>query len=411
MNRQSRYIFISLFILLLLLVWKPGVAGSIFGPLISLAAIVLLSKYLYLSFGQSNLHEPVSASPSISVYAVWLLLMSVSCGWLWQLYQANPIDITKSDILPLIRDVYCNRLLHGESVYAMVSGYDYVYWTPNYLPFHWLPFIPSILLGIDMRFTILIIFILIQFYYLRVVLRFNNGLERWIKICLPFVILFSLLLKQPLSIAHNVELLIVSYYILLAIGMVSDSVSVQIAGWTSTLLSRYMSVFALPTAAASLLRSRDRKQLYVVLGVAALLLLTYILPFFLRDPGIFSRGAAAYDAAALGEWRGQSWQAAGDRPYQLFQGYGFASWIYLYGSGTLTEKITMFKYLLLAIMGVMSLVGLWITWRTANRYMPLFWLFLSCALFPFFSLVPYNYLYWELLFLIPVMLIRVRILK
>ena len=79
----------------------------------------------------------------------------------------------------------------------------------------------------------------------------------------------------------------------------------------------------------------DRRRLFKELGLVLLLIgAFYIIPFLLKDPSIFINGNSSYDVAALGEWDGQSWQAPGDRPLQLFQGLGFASWAYNSFSGT-----------------------------------------------------------------------------
>jgi hypothetical protein len=125
---------------------------------------------------------------------------------------------------------------------------------------------------------------------------------------------------------------------------------------------------------------------------------------------IFFDGAAAYDIAALGEWKGQSWQAAGDPPYQLFQGYGFASWVYMFYPATMLEtKIHFLKNLLLLVMilnVVFGLVYLW-KYRPDMSSLPAL-LIITLGVFFSFVLVPYNYLYWNVLFLLPISTMHIR---
>jgi hypothetical protein len=137
-----------------------------------------------------------------------------------------------------------------------------------------------------------------------------------------------------------------------------------------------------------------------------LVLFIYIIPFLFHQPDIFFEGAAAYDIAALNEWRGQSWQQPGDNPYQLFQGFGLAVWFYKwFGSTALAEGIKALKFTLLGVMIALNVSVLFIPrLREFFRHRLTSLMFVQLLLFFMLVLVPYNYLYWNIVFLIPVLL-------
>ena len=140
-------------------------------------------------------------------------------------------------------------------------------------------------------------------------------------------------------------------------------------------------------------------------------MLIYVFPFMSNRPGLFFEGAAAYDLAALGEWKGQSWQVAGNKPYQLFQGYGFASIYYqAFQSFELLQRIQFLKYSMLLVMCLNILFWWWMRKRIKTDtfiVLPII-LTITLALFLSFVTVPYNYLFWNLLFLLPVISMRIR---
>jgi hypothetical protein len=127
-------------------------------------------------------------------------------------------------------------------------------------------------------------------------------------------------------------------------------------------------------------------------------MLIFYLPFLIQSPHMLSSGSNLWIDAALGEWKGQSWQALGDNPFQLFQGMGFASWIYTWGTGSLQEKIIFTKNLML-FFSVLTMLGMIVfVWLKKNQFdkklMALFCLKISLLVFYSFVFVPYVYLFW-----------------
>ncbi|MDZ4757608.1 MAG: hypothetical protein SGJ10_05650 [Bacteroidota bacterium] len=361
-------------------------------------AIALLPFFTKLDFASST-HKIISVKKEY-IYSFFALLFLLFGFWAQHIFVTNPIDIKKSDIIPFIDTLYVDRFLNGDYVYALAPGLGYGNWTPNYLPMHWLPFVVSKLMGIDPRWIPLTFYFIASFIYIKFLLQKNDGLKNlYIKLALPIVFLFLIFWKQSNEIAHTVELLIASYYFILAVFLSNNHILGRSIGLMFTLLSRYAVVFYLP-AALVLEWLNDKKRLFKELGWVLLFVsIFYIIPFLLKDTNIFIEGSKAYDIAAVGEWKGQAWQAPTDKPFQLFQGLGFASWGYNNFPGDLMEKIAQYKNILLLVSIIASLLLIVFVYKKHNKY-PQQLLHLAAlkviltTVFAF-VLVPYSYLFWS----------------
>ena len=122
-------------------------------------------------------------------------------------------------------------------------------------------------------------------------------------------------------------------------------------------------------------------------------------PFFAKDFSIFLRGVQTYTIAGIGEWKGQAWQAPGDKPFQLFRGTGLAGFYYDRSSGTVEQKLKTFKtiHLVLTLSTVFLLAAwYWLLGKKQKLYVPLVAaaaLKIYMAVFYGFVLIPYVYLY------------------
>jgi len=328
--------------------------------------------------------------------------------WANKIILLNPIDIKTSDIIPYINDLYLKRLFNGEYVYNLAPGLGYGNWTPNYLPFHWLPFAISYYFHFDHRWVVLAVFFITIYIYIFHFISSKSKKEYWFKASLPFLFLLQLFYKQSGNFAHTVELLIASYYFLLAMFLLNNNVIGKSLGLTLTLLSRYIVVFYIPIALVIEFYLNKKQLLKQIAIVVILVSIFYIIPFLLKDNGIFFKGLASYDLAALGEWDGQSWQQSTDRPHQLFQGLGFASWAFSFLNGSLDFKINIFKIIMLSscLMTILLLIIYFI--KNKNKYQIGNWhlasLKIIITVILSFSLVPYSYLFWTNLVLSIVML-------
>lgn len=339
------------------------------------------------------------------LFATAILFFSI---WANKIMIKSPIDINVSDIIPYINDLYLKRFFNGEYVYKLAPGMGYGNWTPNYLTFHWLPFAISYYFQFDHRWVVLSVFFITVYIYLFHFISVKSPKEYWFKASLPFLFLLQLFYKQPDNFAHTVELLIASYYFLLAMFLLKNNVIGKSLGLTLTLLSRYIVVFYIPIALVIEFYLNKKQLIKQIVIVVILVSIFYIIPFLFKDNGIFFKGAASYDLAALGEWDGQSWQQATDRPNQLFHGLGFASWAYSFLNGSLDFKIHIFKIMMLSscLMTILFLIIYFI--KNKNKYQIGNWhlasLKIIITVILSFSLVPYSYLFWTNLVLSIVML-------
>lgn len=371
-------------------------------------AVCFLIAFNYLKANISvdiNFNSYHSKKWSYTLFGSAIILFSV---WANKIIVLNPIDIKTSDIIPYINDLYLKRLFNGEFVYKLAPDMGYGNWTPNYLPFHWLPFVISYFFQFDHRWTVLAVFFITVYIYMFHFISAKSKKEYWFNASLPFLFLLLLFYKQPGNFAHTVELLIASYYFLLAMFLLKNNVIGKSLGLTLTLLSRYIVVFYIPIALVIEFYLNKKQLIKQIVIVVILVSAFYIIPFLLKDNSIFFKGAAAYDLAALGEWDGQSWQQPNDSPFQLFQGMGFASWAYSFLNGSLDFKIHIFKIMMLSscLMTILFLIIYFI--KNKNKYQIGNWhlasLKIIITVILSFSLVPYSYLFWTNLVLSIVML-------
>ncbi len=398
--------------IILLITTFTNAFGWFVSPIV-LTIVVLAFCTLLLNRVEPNLiyKKPKYQTIPILVFILANLLIT---ALVYSIYANNPIDVKQSDILPLIHDIYFTRLVTGQEVYAAIEGFGYGNWYPNYLPMHWLPFVPAYIIGFDPRLISLIFFLVANGFYFFALLKFKlHFAEAILKVLLPYIILLLVCLHQPTEIAHTVELLTSGYYVLLAVLLLTHSSGVT-KGFALmfTALSRYVVVFILTALLLNDIKYKRKDWWLVYFLFVFLIVVVYVAPFLREDPLVFFKAVSAYDTAALGEWGGQSWQKTGDLPFQLFRGFGFASWFYSFSKGELIDKIALLKFILLAIMAVNLLVWLFAAQLVKVKYMlqPVM-LFFSLYVFFAFVLVPYNYLFWNVLFLVPVMLLPVKLVK
>lgn len=399
MKRNNAILYVAFLAELLLLFYLRDSSRFILSPLLMTLAGLTLSVVPMLAVATLRTEDaPLDPLRRWKWMTPWIALSVIYCICAWKVFEANPVNIANSDIIPLIKDLYLQRFFNGEFVYAPVTGYGYGTWTPNYLPLHWGPFILSAICHMDHRWIPVLFFLAATFLFTREATKTNTGMPGFLlHMCLPFLLLFSILWKQTADFAHTVELLIMSWYLFLSVSFFSRSPVARALGVIGPLLSRYSFAFWLPAYFAYLFRAGTRKFFVFLVTLIVLSGVLYIVPFLLKDPGIFMRGNQAWETAALGEWKGQSWQAPGDAPFQLFQGVGFASWFYTYYPGNLLEKLSACRTALLAMSLLAGIVCLVITWRYKGRRGDLLQLCLLKGFLTVFyacMIVPYVYLFW-----------------
>ncbi len=327
----------------------------------------------------------------------------------------RPIDVKDSDIIPLILNVYVDRFLDGEAVYAAYTGFNYGTFVPNYMPFQWLPFTLTRLLLIDPRFIHASIFMLamlamiVRSYHVSYTIK-----ELMAKCLLPFVFLGLIFFKQEKDFSVTVELVIAAYYILLALCLFSTSKIFQIVGLGLSLLSRYSLLFWMPVWALCKWLYNKKEFLFIGIGLLIFGIIFYIIPFVIPNPEVLSKGSNLWIDASLNEWDGQDWQPKGDRPFQLFQGLGFASWFHQFYPGTLMDKLLACKNALIGCSILSTLFLMYARFKNSSLDQRIFLLLsfkFSITIFYSLVFIPYVYLYWVPLALSMVILVQLKLVQ
>jgi hypothetical protein len=357
-----------------------------------------LSKNGYYSLNVERL--PYKSSK----YILPALFVALS-GWVVFLINKviaqTPIAPTSSDIIPQI-SVMVRRFIYSQEVYAPIINFGYTLF-PTYLPFKWLPFTLAELCNCDFRWLAFVLLLLaLALYYMFLLWQHNTLIENLIKGTIPFVLIALITKNASETIGMTVETLDLAYYLILIFALLSDSNVMKGTGLALCLLSRYSLVLWVPLFVFVMLKKRQHRDVMIVIFVTLILIAAvYVIPFLARDPGSFKRGFDYYTVAALAEWAGQAWQPPGDKPLQLFQGYGFACYFYELAQGELLAKIYLLKKTQLVLCTLSLVVAAIVFCKLKNLVNERLFLLLSLkfylTFFYSFIVIPYQYL-----FIIPV---------
>lgn len=412
------YLYLAFLVELMLVIYLRNDAGYIMSPLLMIASGLFIAYYPLKCNLANNLIEVNNITDKLvprSPRNFWLLAIGLALAYVvWSaiLFQRHPIDVQQSDILPFIKDVYLERLAKGEPVYSLYTGFQYGTFRPGYLPAHWMPYILPYLMGIDLRWACVLLFVTASLILTRQVTRQNPTTAGLMAIILPYLLVFSIYLKQGKDAAHTIEIMVTGYYLLLAVSMFSNNALARATGVCLPLLSRYAFVFWLPVYALVRLFEHPKRALYMA-GFGAMLLALVFVPFFLQTPDMFNGFNGNYLNGVILEWQGQPWQKPGDKPFQLFQGMGFASWYYEFGTGSLQEKIVAIKdtlvWVSIGVTCVQMLLVYMLRKRNNSGLISLLTLKAALTLFYPFIMVPYIYLNWVPLMISVAILSRITL--
>jgi len=194
--------------------------------------------------------------------------------------------------------------------------------------------------------------------------------------------------------------MIAGFYLFLLLGIYLQSTWIMGFGLLLCLLSRYAILLWVPAFFILSFFYHNKKQaLYTAVILLTGMLAICVIPFLLSNPKILETGYSQYTAAALGEWKGQSWQKDGDLPFQLSQGYGFAIYFYQWGKGEIIQRLKLAQMIHFIICIVLPVAT--VLWRRLrkNKVFPLNWfllfsLKLYLVFFFAFIQVPYAYLFF-----------------
>ncbi|MCU0422368.1 MAG: hypothetical protein MUC81_06105 [Bacteroidia bacterium] len=404
-NKPLSLLCAAFLIELLLLFYLRNVPGFFVSPvLIAFTGLFIAYYPIYSSTKKTSvtLYDKPGIIKNKTVTKTVFFTTLISCvliywGWSFILFQRHPLDINQSDILPFIKVVYLDRLSNGEAVYSSFTGFNYGTFTPSYLPAHWMPFIIPYWLNIDLRWAVVAVFSLAALIYTFYIVKIDNKQSGLFKLILPWILVFSIYIKQPVDGVHTIEIMVIGYYLMLGVLLFSSHSLLQAFGIVLPLMSRYSFLFWLPIY-GFILWLNQRVQLLKIIAGSLFFLSIIFLPFIIQSPEMFKDFNGNYLRGVIYEWQGQPWQKSGDRPFQLFQGMGVASWFYLWFNGSLEDKIIMIKNVLLAVSVIFMLWQLFLVWKVKNKINPdllaLLTLKAALTLFYLFIMVPYVYLNW-----------------
>jgi hypothetical protein len=416
-NTRALPIYLAFIIELLSLSVCKNVLPAKLNPLITTAASLFIVWYAYkLWINNEESETVVSIGISKTILKTGSVLLAVVTGiYFASFFASEPIDINKSDIIPIIQEFYVERLFKGEFVYAAVDRGTY-FWTPNYFPMHWLPFCISFLLNIDHRLLALSVLLAVVCYYsFKTIDREEITINAALKILLPYSILFCMRLDHRIILGHTVETMICGYYLLFAFTIIRGNTILKSLGLSSILLSRFSIVLWTPFYIISSFFNNKKETIRLSIYCLLFALVVFIIPFISRDPSLLLNGFNAFTEVYLLEWRGQSWQPPGSNPCQLYDGVGFACYYHAFWPGTLLEKLKaivatqMVLNILVPVLGFI-MIKKWSAKIGVERYQ-LLSLKVCLLVFYSFIVVPYQYLFMVPLFISVVIVSRFNMLK
>ena len=217
-------------------------------------------------------------------------------GWLktaW-IFDEIPVGVQVADMLPVMK-VMGERFLEGEPVYEIIPEI----WggmPPIYLPSMWLPYLPALAQGFDMRWIGQGMVLLGLLFSYRVFhLNDKRPLQVLLVLIPPAILVYYFFQIDFRLFAVTEEGIVIGYYLFLAYALMTDNPWLKGLAIALCLMSRYVLVFWLPFYLAYVFLRESRRNAYIIAGVGAgicLLLMVgtgaiYHLDTFLSMPKIY----------------------------------------------------------------------------------------------------------------------------
>jgi hypothetical protein len=228
---------------------------------LAIAVILVRLPALHLpSPGTKPWRNPVNQRSAIIIVLVALALYSWCLYW----FDEMPIDITNADMLPIIK-VMGDRFIAGQHSHV----YDPIptIWhgvQPIYLPAMWLPYVPAIALGIDMRW-IAIAGLLFAFGAFIVLYKPTGSRASFFLGVLAFLLFWWIVADNtPGIVSVSEEGVVIGYYAFLVLALVSGKPWLTGIAISLCMLSRYALVGWIPAYALWLILEKKGKQLSIV---------------------------------------------------------------------------------------------------------------------------------------------------
>jgi hypothetical protein len=342
-----------------------------------------------LSFQELTPFVFKKAASTKAIYYYWIAGICILGAGMYYLSKFRmgdaPIDINNADMLPIIR-VMNQRFVGGQwnHIYDPIPEI----WNgirPIYLPAMWLPFAPSIIFSFDMRWITVggLFFAFSSFLFI-----FYHKKEKIFSMislligCLLFCWLFSEETNGFISMTE--EGVVVAYYVLLVLTLLSGNMFLIGFAISLCVLSRYSLIGWIPGFLLFLLLFKKKKQaatFSLVLGAGLLLLC--VLPFGLEPLINLAKLPGKYIAFAKIVWE--------DSPDVFQYSLGFAKF---FGQERI-KSLHATLVLLTFSVPVLFIIGCYfLSKRKPIANVPLAALKISVVFFYSFIDVPYLYLFY-----------------
>ena len=318
------------------------------------------------------------------------LLILATWSWCRYWFEEMPIDITNADMLPIIK-VMGERFIAGQHSHI----YDTIPWIwhgtqPIYLPAMWLPYVPAIFLGLDMRWIavagLLFAFITFLFLYRPVAVATGpatrtRGYSFFFLGVLAFLLFWWIVADNtPGIVSVAEEGTVIGYYVLLVLALTRGNPWLTGITISLCMLSRYALVGWIPAYLIYLALERKWRPLSIITltGILCFVLL-FLLPVGLDTFVRLAKLPGDYVAFAGRVWK--------DSPDVFATAPGLA---WFFGPQRVNLQHTLLITLTFVVPIAFVLLGR--RWRGAN--LPLAALKMGLVVFYCFVDVPYLYLFY-----------------
>jgi len=194
--------------------------------------------------------------------------------WALALFLRFEVHYKVADMLPVIK-IMVERWLNGERIYELIHFWEGT--EPIYLPAMWLPYIPTLFGGVDMRWTSIIAL------WIGVSLLFFIGKKgafnfKWFLIAIPlFLLINGVLHKKTVLIYLSEEPIVIAYYLFLAYALAKNRPYVIGVALSLCLMSRFALAFWFFMYIAYLCLFQKRKFVLKVSGTVGSICLVLLL--------------------------------------------------------------------------------------------------------------------------------------
>lgn len=283
LNNRKNLLIISLLAETVLssygLLW--GKQAAVVSILYLLASLVFIASIMLLPAAKLPQLKEIryGSGFKLSVAVIMFLLAYITASyWLDMI----AIDPDYADMLPIMK-VMNERFLHGhfKQVYEPIPEI----WQgtqPIYLPGMWIPYAPAIALGIDMRW-VTVISLLLSFTTALIFIRLKNNLTYGIgQMLIIFILFWWLFSKNEVHglITMSEEGVVIFYFVLLSIAIISENALFMGITASICLLSRYSMIgWLIPCLMYFTARRDFRKFIIFTTTGTTCVLLFFLIPF------------------------------------------------------------------------------------------------------------------------------------